>query len=103
MIGRIGFAVTKQQTWTRVPSRTVAARARAILALDARKCLRECPRPVLYLAGSRDRVVPRWNAQEIVRESPSAKVVTIDGPHLALYTNPVPAARAIVGFMRDST
>jgi len=36
-------------TWDRVPTRILAARARAILALDARECLRECPRPVLYL------------------------------------------------------
>jgi pimeloyl-ACP methyl ester carboxylesterase len=91
----------KAATWARVPSRILAARGRAILALDARDWLRECPRPVLYLAGSRDWVVPSWNAEEVVRESPAAKVVTIDGPHLALYTNPRAAVEAIIGFMRD--
>jgi pimeloyl-ACP methyl ester carboxylesterase len=69
--------------------------ARVILALDARKDLRECLRPVLYLAGSRDRVVPSKNVAEVISESRSARVVTIDGPHLALYTNPGAAARAI--------
>ena len=73
----------------------------SILALDARACLRECPRPLLYLAGSRDRIVPSWNAREVVRVSPSTKVVTIDGPYLALYTNPGAATRAIVGFMTE--
>jgi pimeloyl-ACP methyl ester carboxylesterase len=53
------------------------------------------------LAGSRDRVVPARNAEELVRELPSVKVVTIDGPHLALYTNPVAAADAIVEFIID--
>ena len=91
----------KTATWARVPTRTLTARARAILALDARECLRKCPRPVLYLAGSRDRVVPSWNVADVVRESPSAKVVTIDGPHLALYSNAGAAARVIVDFMID--
>jgi pimeloyl-[acyl-carrier protein] methyl ester esterase len=95
------FYRDKAATLARVPSRVIAARARAVLALDARDCLRECPRPVLYLAGSRDRVVPRWNLDEIVRESPSAKVVTIDGPHLALYTNPKAAVQAIVEYIGE--
>ena len=95
------FCRDKAATWARVPTRTLRARTRAILTLDARQCLRECPRPVLYLAGSRDWVVPRRNVKEVVRESPSTRVVTIDGPHLALYTNPVPAARAIIEFMSE--
>jgi pimeloyl-[acyl-carrier protein] methyl ester esterase len=96
------FRRDKSATWARVPSRILAVRACNILALDARAWLRECPRPILYLAGSRDRVVPRWNAEDIVREVPSTKVVTIEGPHLALYTNPRAAVEAIVGFMNDT-
>lgn len=92
----------KAATWIRVPSRVLAARARAILALDARECLRGCLPPVLYLAGSRDRVIPRRNVDEIMKELPSTKVVTVDGPHLALYTNPTAAARAIVKFINDA-
>jgi len=92
----------KAATLSRVRSRIVAARVRIILALDAREYVRECPRPVLYIAGSRDRVVQSCNAEEVVRELPSTKVVTIDGPHLALYTNPRAAVQAIVGFMRES-
>jgi pimeloyl-ACP methyl ester carboxylesterase len=92
----------KAATWVRVSSRTLASRARAVLALDARNCLRECSRPVLYLAGSRDKVIPRRNVDEVMRELPSIKVVTVDGPHLALYTNPGAAARAIVEFINDA-
>jgi pimeloyl-[acyl-carrier protein] methyl ester esterase len=91
----------KAATLARVPSHIVAARARVILALDAREYLRECPRPVLYVAGSRDKIVPSRNAEEVVRELPSTRIVTIDGPHLALYTNPAAAVSAIVAFMRD--
>jgi pimeloyl-[acyl-carrier protein] methyl ester esterase len=96
------FRRDKSATWARVPSRVLAARARNVLALYARDWLRECPRPILYLAGSRDRVVPRWNADEMVREVPSTKVVTIEGPHLALYTNPRAVVEAIVGFINDT-
>ena len=92
----------KAATLARVPSRILAARARTVLAVDARDCLRKCPCPVLYVAGSRDRVVPHWNAKDVVRELPSTRVVTIDGPHLAIYTNPGDVAHAIVRFMRES-
>ena len=92
----------KAATLACVRSHIVAARARAVLTLDARDYLRKCSRPVLYVAGSRDRVVPSWNAEEVVRELPSTKVVTIDGPHLALYTNPRAAAHAITRFMLES-
>ena len=93
----------KAATLARVPSYILAARVREILTLDARDHLRGCPRPVLYVAGSSDKVVPRRNAEEVVRELPSTKVVTIHGPHLALYTNPIAAVHAIVGFMRESS
>jgi pimeloyl-[acyl-carrier protein] methyl ester esterase len=96
------FRRDKAATWIRVPSRILAARARAILALDARGCLGGCFRPVLYLAGSRDRVIPRRTVEEIVGELPSTKGVTVDGPHLALYTNPRAAVRAIVAFIKDT-
>jgi pimeloyl-ACP methyl ester carboxylesterase len=91
----------KAATLARVPSHIVAARAHLVLALDAREYLRKCARPVLYIAGSRDGVVPIRNAEEVLRELPSTKLVTIDGPHLALYTNPEAAAHAIVGFIQE--
>jgi pimeloyl-ACP methyl ester carboxylesterase len=93
----------KAATLARVPSYVLAVRVREILTLDARDYLRGCPRPVLYVAGASDKVVPSRNAEDVVRELPSTKVVTIHGPHLALYTNPIAAVHAIVGFMREST
>jgi hypothetical protein len=57
---------------------------------------------VLYLAGSRDKVISRRNVEEILKELPATNVVTVDGPHLALYTNPEPAVSAIVAFINDA-
>jgi pimeloyl-[acyl-carrier protein] methyl ester esterase len=91
----------KAVTLARVPSSVLAVRIRNIIALDAREWLRRCPHPLLYLAGSTDKVVPRRNAAEVVKEFPSTKVVTINGPHLALYTNPGAAVRAIVDFIGE--
>jgi pimeloyl-[acyl-carrier protein] methyl ester esterase len=95
------FRRAKSQTWSRVPAAAVAARLRAILDVDVRETLRRCAQPVLYIASSRDDFVPRRNLEEILRIRP-LKVVTIAGRHLAMYTNPQPAAREIVNFMADS-
>jgi len=89
----------KAETWTRVASSVVAARVRAILTVDVREHLHSCRSPVLYLAGSRDKVVPPPNIAEIVRIRPSVEVRVIEGRHLALYTNPEAAAYAILEFI----
>ena len=71
-----------------------------MLAVDARDALRRCETTIVYLASSRDALVPRRNADEIVRHRPSAHVIAIDGPHMALYTNPRAAADAICRILR---
>jgi pimeloyl-ACP methyl ester carboxylesterase len=94
------FRRDRAECWSRVPPSTFAARARTILAMDRRSKL-ACQIPLLYLRGSTDVVVPRWNARAVSRAIPSARVVTIDGPHLALYTNPGKAAGVIAKFIRQ--
>jgi pimeloyl-[acyl-carrier protein] methyl ester esterase len=89
----------KAETWKRVSARTVAARIRTLLGVDARKLLTECPVPVLCIAGSSDGVVPRHNVEEIVRVGRSVCVRVIQGDHFVLYTNAVPAAEAITDFL----
>jgi len=42
-------------------------------------------------------------ARAVANAIPAARVVTIDGPHLALYTNAAAAADVIVDFMRQGT
>ncbi|HYL26125.1 MAG TPA: alpha/beta fold hydrolase [Burkholderiales bacterium] len=92
----------KSKTWKCVSASVVAARLRAIAAVDARSLLQACRQPLLYLASSRDGIVPRRNAEEVLRLRPSARLVAIEGPHLALFTNPQAAAAAIAQFVADS-
>jgi pimeloyl-ACP methyl ester carboxylesterase len=77
----------------------LAGRARAALGVDVCSELHRCGVPLLYLAGSHDLVVPAWNARIVQKVMPSAEVVTIDGPHLAMRTNPAAAAAAVAAFM----
>lgn len=87
------------ETWARVGAKVVAARVRAILTVDAREPLRRCRPPVLYLASSHDEVVPHRNVEEVVRVRPSVQVRTIQGRHLAMYTNPAAAVSVILEFV----
>ena len=91
----------KAQTWQRVAARDVAARLRAIAGVDARGLLHACEQPLLYIASTRDAIVPRRNADEVLRLRPATRLVAIDGPHLALFTNPRAAAAAIAGFIGE--
>lgn len=89
----------KSATWHRVPARTIAARLRAIAGVDARALLEDCRQPVLYIASSKDSIIPQRNAAEVVQLQPTARLVTIDGPHQAMFTNPRAAAQAIGDFI----
>jgi pimeloyl-ACP methyl ester carboxylesterase len=89
----------KSETWKRVSARVVAARLRAIAGVDTSGLLHVCRQPVLYIASSEDGIVPRRNAAEVVSLRPSVKLVTIEGPHLAMFSNPQAAAQAIAEFI----
>ena len=76
----------------RVPATVLSERCRALLGVDVCKEPMACAVRLLYLAGSHDVVVPRWNGNAVKAAAPSAEVVTFAGPHLMLRTNPVAAA-----------
>ena len=90
----------RAETWRRVGARVLSSRTRAALAVDARPHLAACAAPVLYVASSRDRVVPRHNIEDVRAAARRCEVVTIDGPHLALVTNAPAAAAHIADFVR---
>lgn len=90
----------RAQTWRQVGARVLSSRTRAALAVDARPHLASSAAPVLYVASSRDRVIPRHNIEEIKAVARACEVVTIDGPHLALVTNAPAAAAHIADFVR---
>ena len=89
----------KTETWSRVSAQTLARRIRALLAVDVSDALRRCDAVIVYLASSQDLLVPLRNAEEIVRQRPSTRLIVIDGPHMALYTQPDEAAAAIYGVL----
>jgi pimeloyl-ACP methyl ester carboxylesterase len=71
----------------------LAARARAILAVDATNALSACRVPILYLSGSRDFIVPKRNHQGIQCIQPAAKVIALPAPHMVLQNAPKPRRR----------
>jgi pimeloyl-ACP methyl ester carboxylesterase len=77
----------------------LACRARATLSIDATAALASCAVPVLYLRARKDGVIPASRAEEIRRARPSVEIVDIDGPHLALVTNPTDTWAALSEFM----
>ncbi len=100
-----GWATTelrkaKGMTWRRIKSGVLARRARAALGVDARMLLADCRTPLLYLVSTRDEVIARRNLEEVLAHAPHTKVVEIEGPHLALFTNPVQSAACIANFLR---
>jgi pimeloyl-ACP methyl ester carboxylesterase len=81
-----------------VTPRVLAARARAILAVDAADALSACRVPILYIAGSRDFIVPKHNPRRFKRIHPAVKVIELRAPHLILQNAPEAAARVIAEF-----
>jgi pimeloyl-[acyl-carrier protein] methyl ester esterase len=77
----------------------LACRSRAALGVDARGALPACPVPLLYIRARADEVIRRDAADDIRRGMPSATIVDIDGPHLALASNPAAAWSALRIFM----
>jgi pimeloyl-ACP methyl ester carboxylesterase len=96
------FRQAKSHTWRRISARVLAKRVREVMRVDAREALRACPQPVLYIAASRDGIVPRRCVDEILSLRPSVKVVTIEGEHFAMYANPQAAALAITAFITEA-
>ena len=89
----------KAQIWRRVGARTLAARTRAIRAVDARAELQQVTQPLLYVISSGDRVVPEHNLDEMRALRPDIEVARIDGDHFALYKNARAGAAAIAAFV----
>jgi len=80
----------------------IAHRIRSVIRVDARQALAACPVPIIYLRGTLDYVVPRWNLVQIRKLRPDVQVVDIEAPHMVLQTKPEEAARAIVAFCQSA-
>jgi surfactin synthase thioesterase subunit len=71
--------------------------------MDCSEALRDCPVPLLYLAGSKDAIVTRRSLEQILAVRLDISVATLDGPHLLLQESPEEAARIIERFVRACT
>ncbi|MGC3991026.1 MAG: alpha/beta hydrolase [Chthoniobacteraceae bacterium] len=91
--------VAKAETWSRVSAQALAERGRAILEVDVRETLQNCPQPVLCLDFADDQVVPRHNAEEICQLHLAATMVTLPGGHFGMFTHPGPVAEQVVSFI----
>jgi pimeloyl-ACP methyl ester carboxylesterase len=89
----------KQETWSRVSARGLAARARAALGADVRETLSQCRQPLLWVTYDADDVVPLWGADEIRRYCIHARNVTLPGDHLAMFHDPESLATEVVRFV----
>ncbi|MCP5023160.1 MAG: alpha/beta hydrolase [bacterium] len=82
-----------------VPPKILAGRFRMIQQVDVRSDLREVHLPILYLAGRKDRLVPKRCSNEITGSHAGSSRVILDGPHLLLQSSPEPAANEIRKFL----
>jgi pimeloyl-ACP methyl ester carboxylesterase len=91
----------KAETWSRVSSRVLAGRVRAILDVDVREALRSCPQPLLCAVYADDRLVSRKNADEILQYHEAAELVILPGGHMAMHSDPGRLVTEVVRFIRS--
>ena len=82
-----------------VPGPILAGRLRALLQTDMSEALASSRAPLMYLAGSRDRLVWPRVGRAIRALRPDVEHATIDAPHLMLARAPDRAAELIAGFI----
>ncbi len=83
-----------------VSAAVIRRRLHEVLSVDASAGLDAIRLPVLILAASRDRIVPRTATRMLVQRTRCAELVEIDGPHLLLQSRPADCARAILRFLQ---
>jgi pimeloyl-ACP methyl ester carboxylesterase len=86
-----------------VQANVLAARIRAVAAVDERAAYAALTVPTLYLAADEDRLVPPSSGLELVALRPSTKRVVIAAPHLLLQRAPAVAGRAIGSLVAEAT
>jgi pimeloyl-ACP methyl ester carboxylesterase len=77
----------------------MATRLRDIVDVDVRDEFRRLVPPVLFVAGSRDRLVGPASLAEMRRLRPDMEIVVLDAPHLVLQRRPAEAAGHIAPFL----
>jgi pimeloyl-ACP methyl ester carboxylesterase len=93
------LAVEMQRALRQVDPGVLAGRMREIFAVDAREDLRRCPVPVLYIYGTRDRLVRRGSRRRIAALRPDAIFRPVPASHFVLQLAPRESWGIITEFM----
>jgi pimeloyl-[acyl-carrier protein] methyl ester esterase len=78
----------------------MAGRAADALRVDAREDLARVEAPILFLAPTRDRLIRRDVADELLAIRPDAEVALLDAPHMVLQRCPQASLARIEEFLR---
>jgi pimeloyl-ACP methyl ester carboxylesterase len=89
---------TVQNCVKSVSPRVLASRAKMILKANVLKELQNVHVPLLYLAGSQDRVIAMRGWNQVQSLLPKSTLVTLDGPHLLLQQMPDASVNEIMKF-----
>jgi pimeloyl-[acyl-carrier protein] methyl ester esterase len=79
----------------------LASRMQLALAANVKRELVNLNVPVMYLRGTRDRLVGSRSVKQVLSIRPSTRIVQIPGPHLLLQVAPTESWRAISQFISD--
>jgi pimeloyl-ACP methyl ester carboxylesterase len=82
-----------------IPTEVLRRRALAALRSDAGKALASLQVPVLYLQGTRDRLIGRRAGNQVLRLARDAELRRIDAPHFLFQVSADAAVAAIAGFL----
>lgn len=77
----------------------LAGRIKAALAVDATEAFVRCPVPMLYLGGTRDRLISPQTAVRLKILRGDLECVMLDAPHFVLQRAPAAAARVVTEFL----
>jgi len=77
----------------------LTTRAKAALGVDATVAFLHCPVPVLYLGGTRDRLISPGTPARLQALRPDLDCVMLEAPHFVLQRAPTQAAAAIIEFL----
>ena len=90
-----------REALTKVQPAVLRARLRAVVSVDVRTQARALEVPVLYLKGTRDRLVPTSAMTEAQHHCRNMKVRLFDAPHCLLQVAPEEAAATVADFIDE--
>jgi len=84
-------------------TRVMASRIASVLSGNCTSTLHRVTRPILYIRGSDDRLVPTASSDMVLRAARHAVRVTIPGPHLLLQRHPEESWEEITRFLAEAS